>query len=264
MELPLDRILSENKPDFPFCICWANENFTRRWDGGNNEIVLGQNHSDEDDEAVIKDMLKYATHKNYIRVNNKPMVMLYRFSLFPDIKRTTKLWRKVAMEIGIGEIYLGFVESFQHAYLMENPKEYGFDFSTQFPPHQNSAAIPVPGNLLNKNFTGTVHDYREMVLNYTGKPVPGFKRFPASMPGWDNTPRQKNKPNIFAYSNPGSFQAWLEWNLKVSSEQNPPGERFVFINAWNEWAEGAFIEPSLQHGHGFLEAIRNAKQSWLR
>jgi GT2 family glycosyltransferase len=264
MELQLDRILHDNKSELPFCLCWANENFTKRWDGGNNEIVLGQSHSDEDDEAVIKDMLKYARHKNYIRVNNKPMVLLYRHSLLPDIARTAKLWRKIAMEIGIGEIYLGFVESFQHAYLMENPKECGFDFSTQFPPHQNSTEIPVPGKLFNKDFTGTVHDYREMVLKYTGKPVPGFKRFPGLMTGWDNTPRQKNKPNIFAYSNPGSFQAWLEWNIKVTSEQNPPGERFIFINAWNEWAEGAILEPSLQHGHGFLEAVRNAKQTWLK
>jgi len=264
MELPLDRILTHNEPDFPFCLCWANENFTKRWDGGNNEIVLGQSHSEEDDEAVIKDMLKYATHKNYIRVNNKPMVLLYRYSLLPDIKRTTRLWRKIAMEIGVGEIYLGFVESFEQAYLMDNPKDYGFDFSTQFPPHQNSAIIPPPGRILNPDFTGNVHDYREVVLNYSGKTLPGFKRFPGLMTGWDNTARQKNKPNIFAFSNPGSFQAWLEWNIQISAEINPPGERFVFINAWNEWAEGAFLEPGIQHGHGYLEAIRKAKQSWLR
>lgn len=263
MELPIDKILKENKPDFPFCICWANENFTRRWDGGNNEIMLGQDHSDQDDEAVIKDILRYAVHKNYIRINNKPIILLYRFSLFPDIKRTTKTWRKIAREVGVGEVMLGFVESFQHAYLMEDPVEYGFDFSVQFPPHQNSAIIPVPGKLYNEEFEGTVHDYREIVLNYTSKKVPGFRRFPGTMPGWDNTPRQKNKPNIFMQSNPGSFQAWLEYNITTTCEQNAPGERFVFINAWNEWAEGAFLEPSREDGHGYLEAIRNAKHTIL-
>lgn len=264
MELPIDRILSEGRPDMPFSICWANENFTRRWDGGNNEIMLGQDHTDEDDEAVIKDILRYAQHKNYIRVNGKPLILLYRFSLFPDIKRTTATWRRIAKETGVGELLLGFVESFQHAYQMDDPKDYGFDFSTQFPPHQNSAIMPVPGKLLNPDFTGNVHDYREMVLNYTSKKVPGFRRFPGCMPGWDNTPRQKNKPNIFAFTSPGSFQAWLEWNIKITAEQNAPGERFVFINAWNEWAEGAFLEPDREHGHGYLEAIRHGKQSWLK
>lgn len=264
MELPIDRILEENRPDIPFCLCWANENFTSSWDGGENEVMLGQKHSDEDDEAVIKDLLRYARHKNYIRIKGKPVILIYRITLFPDIKRTVAAWRRIARETGVGEIFLGFIESFQQAYLMDNPMEYGFDFSTQFPPHQNAAAIPPPGKVLNRNFSGQVHDYRESVLNYAAKPVPGFRRFPSVMPGWDNTPRQKNKSNIFAFSNPGSFQAWLEWNIKVTCEQNAPGERFIFVNAWNEWAEGAFLEPTGEHGHGFLEAIRHARQSWLK
>ncbi|RLA93718.1 MAG: glycosyl hydrolase, partial [Deltaproteobacteria bacterium] len=111
--------------------------------------------------------------------------------------------------------------------------------------------------------TGVVSDYREVVLAYLRKTLPGYTRFRAVMPSWDNTPRRQNTSYVFAHASPGAYQAWLEEELEQTRDQNFGDERIVFINAWNEWAEGAHLEPDRRFGHGFLEATRNALDSWL-
>jgi hypothetical protein len=164
---------------------------------------------------------------------------------------------------GIGEIYLAFVESFEHAIEMEDPAKYGFDASVEFPPHRMPAFVEPPGPLLNSDFEGVVHDYRELVMKYIQKEVPGFTRFRSVMPSWDNTARQQNSSVIFSNTSPGAYQAWLEFVIKQTREQNFGDERIAFISAWNEWAEGNHLEPDQRFGHGYLEATRNALESWL-
>jgi len=112
--------------------------------------------------------------------------------------------------------------------------------------------------LLNPDYAGTVSDYREIVLKYSLKEKPGNVCFRTVMPSWDNTARQQDNSYIFANASPGAYQAWLETALDLTHEQNLGDERIVFINAWNEWAEGNYLEPDRRFGHGFLEATRNA------
>lgn len=258
LDLPLERMLSTGKPDMPFCLCWANENWTRTWDGKSDHILIGQNHSDEDDRAVILDIIRYMKRLNYIRINGKPLLLVYRINLFPDILRTQQIWRDMCRKEGIGEIYLAFVESFEFARENVSPSKYGFNASVEFPPHQMANEIRLPAKKLNPQYSGVVSDYRELVLRYLHKDIPGYTRFRTVMAGWDSTPRHPDNAYIFEYSTPGAYQAWLEAILKQTYEQNFGDERIVFVNAWNEWAEGAHLEPDQRFGHGFLEATKNA------
>lgn len=263
LEMPLNRIIEKNKPDFPFCLAWANENWTRHWNGRDGQILVAQNHSDEDDRNCILDLIRYLRNDNYIRINGKPLLLIYRASLLPDIKRTVEIWRETAWQEGIGEIYLAMVESFDNAEANINPSQYGFQAAVEFPPHNMGVKGVPPGEIINPNFSGYIYDYRQVPMRWMAKEVPGYTRFRGVMPSWDNTPRQQNEGTIFEYASPGIYQAWLEAAVEQTLEQNFGDERIVFINAWNEWAEGTHLEPDLTFGHRWLEATRNAMDSWL-
>lgn len=263
LDQPLERMLVTNTPDLPFCIAWANENWTRRWDGQDNEILIAQRHSDEDDRAVMRDMARYLKHPRYIRVNGRPLLILYRANLFPDIKRTAATWREVCREEGVGEICLTLTESFDFARSCPDPSSLGFDASVEFPPHGMGTSVAPPGRIINPGFSGTSNDYNQLVVDYLQLPQPGHLRFRSVMPGWDNTPRRQNDPVIFVNTSPGAYQAWLESIIQITHQQSFGDERLVFINAWNEWAEGNHLEPDRRYGHAYLEATLNAKERAL-
>ena len=263
LEMPLERLLETGKPDIPFCLCWANENWTRRWDGRDDQVLIGQSHSDDDDAAVITDLMRYMRHPNYIRVKGKPLLLVYRVGLFPDIRRTAAIWRELCSNEGIGEIYLAMCESFEHSLENRPPSECGFDASLEYPPHNMSAPIELPGEMMNRHFKGVVSDYRQIILRNVQRESPGFTRFRTVMPGWDNTARRQDDPNLFVHSSPGAYQAWLEAVLELTLEQQFGDERIVFVNAWNEWAEGNHLEPDKRFGHAYLEATHSAMQRAL-
>ena len=260
---PLESVLKGDGQEFPFCIAWANENWTRKWDGREQDILIAQQHSDDDDRRVILDVVRFMRHPSYIRIRGKPLFLVYRISLLPDIRHTVEIWREMCRREGIGEIYLAFVESFEFVGSTKHPRDYGFDASVEFPPHGTSALMEAPGRIISPEYRGVIHDYRKAVLQYLRRDIPGYVRFRAVMPGWDNTPRRQVDPVIFENVSPGAYQAWLEAILDETRDQNFGDERIVFVNAWNEWGEGNHLEPDQRHGHGFLEATLNAQQSWL-
>jgi hypothetical protein len=261
LERPIERLLQSGALDFPFCLCWANENWTRRWDGLDHEILIAQSHSDKDEAAVIDDLIRYLSHPAYIRIHNRPLVLIYNATRFPDMQGTFQRWRARCRERGIGEIYLAFVESFELSRKESPPANWGFDASVEFPPHHGGLHPVEPARLLNPNFTGRVFDYNKTALHYMTRPLPGYPRFRTVIPGWDNTARRQDDAVVFAGSTPGAYQAWLEWTLRQTREQNFGDERLVFVNAWNEWAEGAYLEPDLGWGHAYLEATRDAQDN---
>jgi len=254
LNTPLEQILSNPELDFPFCINWANENWTKRWDGLENEVILKQNHSFEDDMAFIKEIESILKDHRYIRVNGKPLLMIYRPSLFPEIKETVRRWREYCRECGIGEIYLVLSHAHEHT----DPNTIDFDAATEFAP--NTFQVPdISGYLhfYNKNHQGHVFDYNSAIDYSISRPETAYVKFRSLCPGWDNEARKPGKGISFHNSSPERYSLWLEYLLYNTQKQRKGDEKIIFLNAWNEWAEGAYLEPDSRYGYAYLDQTRN-------
>ncbi|MFI8746535.1 glycoside hydrolase family 99-like domain-containing protein [Pseudomonas sp. NPDC077186] len=256
LEAPIERYLADEGLDLPFCLCWANENWSRRWDGLDSEILIGQNHSAEDDLAFIAYIARYMRDARYIRIDGRPLLLVYRPSELPDAKATASRWRTWCRENGIGEIYLAYTQSFDSV----APGRFGFDAAIEFPPNATQPP-PVTDRIqpLAADFRGQVFDWSIYLKRSRQYSKPAYKLFRGVCPSWDNTARRRNRGTSFINSSPRGYQQWLLSAMHDTLEREPnPDERLIFINAWNEWAEGAHLEPDQRHGYGFLEATRMA------
>lgn len=256
LETPIEKYLSDEGLDLPFCLCWANENWTRRWDGLDSEILIAQEHSPEDDIAFIRHVARYMRDPRYIRIDGKPLLLVYRPSLLPSAIDTAQRWRTWCRNEGIGEIYLAYTQSFESA----DPSEYGFDAAVEFPP--NNSSVPnitervIP---MSDDFACNVYDWEAFVERSRVYKKPAYKLFRGVCPSWDNTARRKNHGTILLNSNPRGYQEWLYNAISDTCKRfSNLDERLIFINAWNEWAEGAHLEPDRRYGYAYLEASRMA------
>lgn len=263
LERPVEQLLEKKEADVPFCLCWANENWTRRWDGQENEVLMAQAHSVEDDNAVISDLMRFFRDDRYIRIDGRPLILVYRVTLFPDFAQTAERWRQACRDQGIGEIYIAMVESFELVSAGTPPAQFGCDSAVEFPPQGLAEQKKPSGKLLNPDFKGSTADYRDLAVRYASRQAPAYTRFKGVMPGWDNTARRQDNGFCFENASPGAFQAWLEDALVETRQHNFGDERIVFVNAWNEWAEGAYLEPDRRYGHTYLEAVKNATDASL-
>ncbi len=261
LDRPLQALLDKQSRVHPFCICWANENWTRRWDGQEKDVLIAQEHSPRDDIEVIRDIARYMQHPAYLRVRGRPLLLVYRVDLFPDFRETAERWRSECLRMGIGEIELVMVESFLFAGLGGNPSRFGCDAVVEYPAHHIPDTTEPGGPLLNSAFSGGVANYAETAVRKATRAHPGFKLYRSVMPGFDNTARRRNNPFVLENATPGAFQAWLEAAIAATKRDLQGDDRLVFINAWNEWGESAYVEPDQRFGHTYLEAIRNARET---
>ncbi|HCK82749.1 MAG TPA: glycoside hydrolase family 99-like domain-containing protein [Candidatus Competibacter sp.] len=252
---PLDEVVQSGRPDFPFCVCWANENWSRRWDGLDAEILIAQEHSDEDDLNFIRTLEPALRDPRYIRIDGRPLLLVYQPGLLPDAARTATIWRHYCRDAGIGEPYLMAVQSLGFT---ANPKNFGFDAAVEFPPHAMSVLAERPEQMLNPDFRGRFYDYpatADFFMNRSPMPYPFFR---TAMPSWDNTARRQDTSDIFLNSTPDRYQRWLQHLVRQARQLQSGEERIVFVNAWNEWAEGNYLEPDRKLGYRYLEATRSA------
>lgn len=254
MTLPLDRHVEQDL-DMDFCLCWANESWSRRWDGSESDVLIGQRHVYDSDVEFIRSCLPYFRSKRYIKIDGAPVLQVYRISLLERPVETLERWREIVRAEGFPNLHVTMVESFG----LVDPLEFGCDSSCQFPPHG------VVGDRINPEieelapgFTGTIYSYGEIVRGEIARPAAAHTRFRAAMPSWDNTARKGRAGNVFAGATPALFETWMRCLVADARQRLPEGERFVFVNAWNEWAEGTHLEPDRKHGHANLRAVRNA------
>ena len=252
---PIEIFMNENL-DFPFAICWANENWTKNWDGGNREVLIEQNYEEGFERDYLQANMPIFEHRDYIRFENKPILMIYRPELFPQPRKSISNFRNAAMDLNLGPLHIIAVSSFE----TYDPRPIGADAVVEFPPFGThaKAAVKRPKKTL-QGFKGHFYDYGLVALQSANQPEKPFKRYRSVMAGWDNTPRRQWDSTIFMNSNPEVFSLWLASqiaaaNAEYKSEGNP-----VFVNAWNEWAEGAHLEPSRNEGSAYLEAVLRAK-----
>lgn len=265
LQRPLDEVLASGEPNFPFCVCWANENWTRRWDGQENEVLLKQNYSLQDDIDHVKSLIPTFKDPRYIKVDGKPLFLVYRASHLPDPATTIETWRREAKSAGLEGLYICCVESFNTDHGL-SPK-IGADAAVEFAPDWNCLprriAVDRPFRFLQKHLIHGVSkrnyicDYAELAERMLDKPPVDYRRYRCVTPMWDNSARRKQNAFIARDSTPALYENWLGETIKQEL-RNESSNHLVFINAWNEWAEGNHLEPCERWGKAYLEATLKA------
>lgn len=256
LETPLRQWLDDPSIDFPITLCWANENWSRRWDGRANDVLIGQAHSADDDLAFIKYVAPYLQDPRYLRVGGKPMLMVYRPGLLPNAQATAARWRAWCRENGIGELHLVYVQSFDNV----DPATIGFDAAAAFPPNNTSLApITATHRLINPSYTGEILDWRQLAKHAMAAADPAYTLYPGINPGWDNEARRSGRGRTYVHATPRAFETWAR-HAVATARRRAPDAPLVFVNAWNEWAEGAVLEPDSRLGYAWLGAIRQSFQ----
>jgi lipopolysaccharide biosynthesis protein len=252
LERPLDAFLASDI-DLKFCICWANENWTRTWDGDERTVLLEQRYEQGDDERFFRSIERVILDRRYIRVRGKPLLAIYRAKHIPDPRATIATWRRLAAELGLPGLHVAAVDFYD----ISDPREVGADSLIEFPPHKFNGPSNMPSpcpRITNPAFQGGILDYRKMVAQAVHRRTDRFPYFRGIMPGWDNTARRQDTPTTVIHSSPDWYRKWLRYLRAWTREHAAhPDEAIIFVNAWNEWGEGCHLEPDLRWGLGFLE-----------
>ena len=258
LQLPIERLAAADG-DFPFCIMWANENWTRRWDGRSDDVLIGQNYEEVAAETFIDDILPFLLDDRYLKVDGKALVSVYRPGQMADFPAVVKAWRKRAAEHNL-ELHVVSVDvAKEFDALQGTPEEAGLDGLMGFPPHNCLWSwLPHEGLGVDRRFTGNLLSYRDLVQDSEKRLARGVDdgSFPGVMVTFDNTARRQWNSDLWFGSNPYTFRRWLAAAVRAVAHRDA-SERSVFVNAWNEWAEGAVLEPSDRFGSTFLLAVRD-------
>jgi lipopolysaccharide biosynthesis protein len=255
LEDPLKQWLAEPSLDLPLCLCWANENWSRQWNGRADDLLISQQHSAADDVAFIEHVSRYLVDPRYLRVDGKPLLLVYRPALLPGAKATVERWRAWCRANGIGDLHLVYVQSFDRV----DPRTIGFDAAVEFPPNNTTLApITARQRLINPGYTGDVFDWRELAAQSMAREDVNYLRYRCVNPGWDNEPRRSGRGRVFVHASPRGYRDWLRHAIARTQHHLTTQQPLVFINAWNEWAEGAVLEPDTRLGYAWLEATRDA------
>lgn len=264
LERPFDEVLASGRPDFPFLLCWANEPWTRAWDGRTGSVLQDQREGVNDAEALIRELLPAFGDHRYLTVGGRPVFLVYRASLLRDPMRTTDIWRHTVTAAGLAEPLLARVESFPNE--RGDPKVLGFDVAVEFQPDWIEVERLRPtrrlGSMRSLRTLARGHrliDYRDLVASALAKPAPTYPRWPCVTPSWDNTARRERQATIIQGATPKGYERWVRQVAERAEHDEEPG--LLFVNAWNEWSEGCYLEPSDQVGRAYLEAHLRAVSS---
>ena len=258
MDGPVNMLLNNPDIELPFCIMWANENWSRRWDGLDQDILIAQDYHDKDDEAFIEDLVRHFKDPRYIRIDGKPLFFIYRPGIVPNAKEKFAKWRFLLKEQYSLEIVFYMVQAFDDL----DPRPYGLDGAIEFPPHKVAVGLPSVAQelgIIDADFVGHYPSYDAMVENSLQEIDFEYDVIKAVTPMWDNEARKPAKGMGFVGSTPKKYERWLSEVVRFSRENPVQGNHsFVGVNAWNEWAEGAYLEPDIHWGSAYLNATYRA------
>lgn len=254
LEHPIKNYAKSTNASLPFCLCWANENWTKRWNGQEQDILLEQKYDTHFTDNFISKISAYFDIPHYLKVEERPVVLIYNPSAIPNVKHLITCWREYCYKKNIQTPFIIGAKTFNVQY---NILESGFDALMEFPPHGIKIPIVNMGDkLTNPDFKGKIHnirDYIEFIQNN-----PPDKIYRGVFPSWDNTSRVLELSKIFTETTPANFEHWCDIVIKYTISKFDTSSRLLFINAWNEWGEGAHLEPDKKYGYAYLQALRNS------
>lgn len=286
LEKPVENMLADKEVGIPFCLSWANENWCKRWDGGNQEVIVEQDYGGPTDwKKHIDYLIPFFMDPRYITVHGKPLFVIYRPELMPNLTEMMRFWQNEVKKVGLEGIC--FAIQFPDWYFMTAYNADCFDYQIKFEPffsHNYMVKDIVTmkrkqklytvmrkiglGNVVEKLISKkkatksasstkpqlTIKDYDETWNEILTTPI-DEKTIEGAFVDWDNTARKKNGI-VYKNGSPEKFGQYLEkLIMRVHNEASNP---MIFINAWNEWAEGAYLEPDMKYGYTYLEALKKA------
>ena len=255
LEAPLEALLADPSVELPFCLMWANENWTRRWDGSEQDVLMAQNYHPDDAPALVADFVRHFRDPRYIRLDGRPVLMVYRAALIPDTAQTVAGWRRAFAEAGEVPVFV-----MAQTFGAEDPRPAGMDAAVEFPPHKLTAGLPQINHRLqwlDPASSAQVFDY-DAVAGASDLNQAPYRLIRTAVPGWDNDARRQGAGMVLHGATPAAYQAWLQRLITAALAQPVLGEAIVCVNAWNEWAEGAYLEPDVHCGAAFLNATARA------
>ena len=262
LERPFDEVLRSGQPDFPFCLCWANENWTRRWNGRDGEVLVRQTYSERDDLTHIRWLAEAFSDPRYLRIRGRPVFLVYRAASLPDAPRTTDTWRRELVRLGVGDPYLCLVQSFDADRL--DPRPLGFDAAVKFAPDWRTLHRQRNGSLARRGSRRVfrprspyrIEHAKGLLLGrhrFAPRAKPRLPALPVCVSGVRQHPETTDGRDRAIEFVPRAYETWLRETVG-RFEPFGPEENLVFVNAWNEWAEGNHLEPCQRWGRAYLEA----------
>lgn len=247
----VDDVLRTGRPDLPFLLCWANENWTRAWDASEQDVLLEQSYGEDERAEHVEYLVRAFADERYLRLDGRPVFLIYRIQALPDALGFVAALRAGCAAAGLADPYLVKVDTYGNE---DPPADHGCDAASQFLPHgvgdriTPRTDVPVgPGN--------TIWGYEDIAAAYEAEPPAAWPRHECVVPGWDNSSRRGDGRSIVVVDNtPERYEAWL----RTVRDRAPERGGLVFVNAWNEWAEGAHLEPDERDGMAYLRATARA------
>lgn len=289
LERPFVEVLESGKPDFPFCLGWANgdwnnHTWTKRETFVKDEVIVAQHYSSEDYKEHFLFALKAFKDKRYIRIDDKPLFYIHNPQGVPDVKYFIELWNQLARENGLkGVFFVGRSNNAAYWHIDENgvkkrdlhPRldiagqmyknvlDMGFDAVNSR--GMDRAEMIVGGRwktMIAKSVFVIFKDTRlrryrqeDIINNYFVKEDANDNVFPTLFPNWDRSPRQGRQAAVCYDSTPEVFEKDIQLALKLL-DKKPDNRKILFLQAWNEWGEGNHVEPDLKYGHGYLNVLK--------
>jgi len=256
LDKPVDAFLADPGANLPFCLCWANENWTRRWDAAEHEVLIAQSYGPGWEVQFVDSLMPFFKDSRYLRVDGKPVLVVYRPQHIPDPRQAAERWREHCRDVGVGEIHI--VCALTHG--NDNYEQYGFDAGVEFPPHNMRVAGVndiVPSY---QPYNGHAVEFADVAQDCLKRDYRTRRVYRTVFPSWDNTARVQDRALIVLGATVSNYERWLRAASALAERERSGSEQLLFINAWNEWAEGCHLEPDRKFGRGFLEATLRVKR----
>lgn len=261
LDKPLDNFLTNKNLNMPFCLFWANETWTNIWgEGDEKKIIKEQKLNDDDDDKFVNDILKYFNDDRYIKVNGKPLLIIYRAKIFEyeRFQKFIKNLRKKIKTAGFEGIHLLLTDADIGS--IKNMNEYNIDGVVEFTHRdvsRNAPHLDMREKFINPNFKGVIYDIEKALDKEYHLSEHDYNIYRSLTSGWDNTPRKAYSGAMVYHMNPIIFKRWLKDIIIWTKNNRKSDEQFVFIDSWNEWAEGAHLEPDQHYGYAYLQAVKD-------